>query len=262
MITSGPRTAIVVPCYNEAKRLRVEDFESFLGTPQLRIVLIFVNDGSRDNTAELLRQFERAHPDKTEVVDMPVNSGKGEAVRTGINHGLSRGYTFVGFWDADLATPLESIGDLLSVLEGHPEVDMVFGSRVKLLGRMIERKASRHYMGRAFATAVSTTLRLPVYDTQCGAKIFRSTPQIREIFRDPFLSRWIFDVEIIARYMERSETPAAAAKRIYEYPLRQWKDISGSKLFWFDFFYSAWDLFRISRKYEIRGSRGRTRGVE
>jgi dolichyl-phosphate beta-glucosyltransferase len=245
------RTAIVVPCYNEAKRLPVRQFEEFLSAQPPRATIVFVDDGSRDGTAEVLQSIHRAHPGWTQALSMPRNSGKAEAVRTGMLHCMDQGFAFAGFWDADLATPLPAIGDFLDLLENRDELDMVFGSRVKLLGRTIERKPARHYIGRAFATAVSTILRLPIYDTQCGAKIFRTTPQVRAAFATPYLSRWIFDVEVIARYILAMKSTAAAAARIYEFPLHEWRDISGSKLGSFDFFTAAWDLWRIYRAYRL-----------
>ena len=125
------------------------------------------------------------------------------------------------------------------------------GSRVKLLGRKIERRRSRHYLGRVFATAVSTILGLDVYDTQCGAKLFRVTPFIRALFQQPFLSRWIFDVEILARLIQarRGKNLPQADRVIYEFPLMEWRDIPGSKLGYRDFFRAAWELCRIHNHY-------------
>jgi len=243
---SESRAAIVVPCYNEAQRLPVQQYSDFL--KRAEVDLVFVNDGSTDHTVEVLETLRAARPERVSVLDEKVNRGKAEAVRRGICFALDRGAGFVGFWDADLATPLSDIPEFLAVLAREPGLDMVFGSRVKLLGRQVERKAVRHYLGRVFATFVSTMLRLPIYDTQCGAKIFRVTPLAPALFGKPFLSRWIFDVEIIARYLQQVGT-AAAAKRIYEFPLLRWVDVAGSKLKPQDFFVSFWDVLRIRRAY-------------
>jgi dolichyl-phosphate beta-glucosyltransferase len=127
-------------------------------------------------------------------------------------------------------------------------LQMVLGSRVRLLGRRIERRAARHYLGRLFATVVSWMLGLPVYDTQCGAKLFRVSPEMRGVFERPFLSRWIFDVEILARWGQ-SVRARNAGWGILEIPLREWRDVPGSKLRIKDFFRAALGLVEIQRAY-------------
>ena len=105
-----------------------------------------------------------------------------------------------------------------------------------------------HYLGRIFATVASKTLSLPIYDTQCGAKIFKVTPELTHVLAQPFLSRWIFDVEIVARYLQRCGREFCFSS-MYEFPLDAWEDVGGSKLRPFDFFYAAFDIFRIHRRY-------------
>jgi dolichyl-phosphate beta-glucosyltransferase len=213
--------------------------------------ILFVDDGSYDDTVTLLERLSVEFPSNTSVLRRPTNQGKAEAVRAGMVHALeSFRPEIVGFWDADLATPLDLVPNLLAVLDARPAIDVVFGARVQLLGRRVERRALRHYLGRVFATAVSTMLRLAVYDTQCGAKLFRVTPEIQQIFSEPFLSRWVFDVEILARYLVAYGRDVQRLERaIYEYPVEVWTDIAGSKVHASDFFIAFWDIFRIHRKY-------------
>jgi hypothetical protein len=120
------------------------------------------------------------------------------------------------------------------------------GSRVKLLGRHIHRNPRRHIIGRVFATVVSNVLRLPVYDTQCGAKLFRNTPEFQAILQQPFQSRWVFDVEILARLIRMNgRNPDTVAGKIFEYPLHEWEDVGGSKLRPKDFLRAAIDVYQI-----------------
>ncbi|NUQ65262.1 MAG: glycosyltransferase [Pirellulales bacterium] len=226
----GERTCvIVVPCYNEAERLDFAAFESFECG---RCRFVFVDDGSRDATAEVLDRLCRAAPDRFSMVRLERNRGKAEAVRQGILHALDDNPRLVGYWDADLATPLDVIPQFCRVLDERPEVQLIMGSRVRLLGRSIQRHAVRHYVGRLFATAASLVLNLPVYDTQCGAKILRVTEQTRPLFAKPFRASWAFDVELLARYLAVHGRPAAESPWVglYEMPLERWEDVRGSKL--------------------------------
>jgi glycosyltransferase involved in cell wall biosynthesis len=241
---------IIIPCYNEESRFPMAAFTAYVAAnPGIQFLL--VNDGSRDNTIAVLRQARQGREAQVEVLDQPVNAGKGEAVRAGMLEALRRpGCAYVGFWDADLATPLEAIGELLGVLMATPGLAMIFGARVKLLGRQIERRPIRHYLGRIFATVVSTALRLPIYDTQCGAKLFRVSEETRQLFAEPFCTRWVFDVEILARFIRvRGYNLSSVENAIYEYPLRQWRDVAGSQVRPRDFFRAFFDVIKIYRRY-------------
>jgi dolichyl-phosphate beta-glucosyltransferase len=240
---------VVVPCYNEAARLDVEAFRGF-ELPGRSVRFCFVNDGSGDATGSLLEGLCSARPHRCRVLDLGSNHGKAEAVRRGLLAALDCGAAAVGFWDADLATPLAELPRFCDVLEASPEVEIVLGSRVRLLGREIRRSALRHYLGRVFATGASLTLGLPVYDTQCGAKLLRVTPALRSLLAEPFLTRWVFDVELLARFERLARGSALPVeRRVYELPLLRWSDVPGSKVHAWDFVRSGLELLRIWRAY-------------
>ena len=245
-----PDCVLVVPCYNEASRFHAASFAAFLDR-HVGARFLFVNDGSSDGTLQVLRDFCESHSDRTSVLDVQPNGGKGEAVRRGMLNALANsGCSYVGFWDADLATPLDALPEFLEVLERDPEIDMVFGSRIRLLGRHVSRNPMRHYAGRIFATTVSVSLGLPIYDTQCGAKVFRPTPLLQQVLADRFESRWIFDVELLARFLAAWKlTGLHPERKIYELPLQTWIDVAGSKLRPTDFVRSFTDLLKIRREY-------------
>jgi glycosyltransferase involved in cell wall biosynthesis len=249
-MSAGAALCLIVPCYNEAQRLNTTAFRNWLAQHH-QIHVMFVDDGSRDSTLQVLNQLRQALETHISILALPQNRGKAEAVRAGLLSALDRfSPEFIGYWDADLATPLESAANFLELLHLRPDIEMIFGSRVKLLGRNVVRRPARHYLGRVFATVVSNILDLPIYDTQCGAKIFRVTVRTRQIFAAPFLSKWVFDVEILARYIQALEGDARRLESlIYEYPLESWMDVSGSKVRPLDFFVALRDVFRIRQKY-------------
>jgi dolichyl-phosphate beta-glucosyltransferase len=241
---------IIIPCYNEEERFDATSFRNFT-SPSHSITFLFVNDGSTDSTRRLLESLRTSDPTKFTLLNLQQNQGKAEAVRQGLLVAIRSQPDYVGFWDADLATPLNAIPEFLDLAESRPNLEMIIGARVKLLGKQIKRRRSRHYLGRAFATAVSTILGLDVYDTQCGAKLFKVSSSVNALFQQPFRSRWIFDVEIIARLIQarRGKELPKAADVIYEFPLAEWRDIPGSKLRYSDFLRAAWELNRIRNHY-------------
>lgn len=240
--------ALVVPCYNEAARLDAAAFLHFVSThPRVRLVM--VDDGSVDGTWELLEHMRAAAPATVTAIRHRENRGKAEAVRAGIVAAIAENPALVGFFDADLSTPLRAVDDFIALLGTRPNIEFVLGSRVLLMGRDVKRKAVRHYLGRVFATAVSLALDLPVYDTQCGAKMLRVNAATATLFAAPFRSRWIFDVELIARYLRLPVAPGEAARRdrLYELVLPAWHDKPGSKLRWYDFARAMVDVGYIWR---------------
>lgn len=222
-------TVVVVPCYNEAARLDVAAFEAGIDRePKLRFM--FVDDGSTDDTRGVLERLSRQKPGRAEHLILAKNSGKAEAVRQGVLAAIDLKPALVGYWDADLATPLQDITHFANVLEDD-KILLVLGSRVRLLGRHIERTTMRHYLGRVFASAASNVLGLPIYDTQCGAKLFRNTPWLRSVFERPFELNWCFDVELLARLLGLEEKGLCNLReQCVEYALESWVDAPGSKL--------------------------------
>jgi dolichyl-phosphate beta-glucosyltransferase len=221
--------ALVVPCYNEEARL---DVEALFGLCERHsaVDLLLVDDGSSDGTLRRLRALAGRLPARIKVHAWPDNSGKAEAVRRGLLAALQGPRPVVGYFDADLSTPPAEILRLLAAVE-QPGTTVALGSRVALLGSNIRRSTARHYLGRVFASLASLTLNLRVYDTQCGAKVFRRSPALEAALQTPFLSRWSFDVELLGRLLAGTPSvPPLAAADFVEVPLARWHDVPGSKL--------------------------------
>jgi glycosyltransferase involved in cell wall biosynthesis len=254
-----PRLTVVVPCYNEAERLDAAPLFAYVdGHPDASFLL--VNDGSKDATGEVLERIAGERPGRISALQLTPNRGKAEAVREGMRAALAAGAEIVGFLDADMSTPPAELDDLLAVL-ARPGVQVAIGARIGMLGYDIERSAVRHYLGRVFATAASLILKARVYDTQCGAKLFRAGPALSAAIATPFLSRWAFDVEFLGRLLIGApampalgtpEVPALPLHAVVEVPLAVWHDVKGSKLGFGGMAGTLRDLARVAADLSAR----------
>ena len=241
------KTTIIVPCYNEENRLPLDSFKAFI-EKHPDCSLLFVNDGSKDNTLTVLNDFAKKHP-TIQIYDLSKNSGKAEAVRQGVLHAIKDHPDFIAFYDADMATPAKDLHAMIE-LANKQAYYMVVGSRILRLGGDIDRKFLRGIMGRVFANIASRVLQgLRVYDTQCGAKVFR-TSVAEQIFDKPFITNWIFDVELFARMISLFGIQEIY-KKVYEFPLSAWHDVHGSKIKKRDFIRQIFDMYKIKKHYKL-----------
>ncbi|WP_456421174.1 glycosyltransferase [Lutibacter sp.] len=237
---------IVIPCYNEEKRLDKERMLNFLEA-QKNVLLCFVNDGSSDNTLEVLNTIKIVYPNNVAIISTPKNVGKAEAVRTGITYcNKNLKFNKIAYLDADLATTLEECYEISTLV--IDEIIFAFGSRIKKIDTNIQRKTSRFLIGRVIATFISKQLKLGVYDTQCGCKIFDSKLS-KNIFNEKFISKWLFDVELFHRII-KIYGQEKMSKICNEVPLKSWIDYDDSKVK-MTYFFKLWlDLYHIRNHYK------------
>ncbi len=222
------KTGIIIPCYNEEKRLNVSAFINFI-KKENNYHLCFVNDGSKDDTMTVLKKIQSGNSLKVSIIDIKKNSGKAAAVRAGARYLHSRGdITNIGFMDADLSTDFEDFDGLLKTLKTNTKLSMVFGSRAKEGGDSIEKDTLRAFFSKIIKMLVFFILRLPIEDTQCGAKVFKAS-LVPVLFEKNFFSRWLFDVEMFLR-MKKHFGKVVILNKIYEQPLKRWIHMEDSKL--------------------------------
>jgi len=188
-----PTYSIVIPAYNESARLgaTLEKVLAYVRAQGWDAEVIVVNDGSRDNTADIVRAFSAKNP-MLRLVENPGNRGKGYSVRNGMLN--SRGQ-IVLFSDADLSSPIEEAPKLFQALDEG--ADIAIGSRWLRSETQTQRQPlHRQLFGRIFNLVLRLTLGLQFADTQCGFKAFRQ-PAVQAIFPLQKIERWGFDPEIL-----------------------------------------------------------------
>lgn len=186
-----PQYSIVIPVYNEVNRIpkNIEKIFSYFQNRSESTEVIFVNDGSSDDTEKILNDYKQKYSFK--ILSYPENRGKGFAVKKGA---LAAEGEWVIFFDIDLATPLEEFEAMIS--QKQPDDQIIIGSR-RLDGSKIEKGESgiRTFLGQGF-TKISNILVPGVKDFTCGFKGF-SKEAAKIIFSRAKIDRWGFDTELL-----------------------------------------------------------------
>ncbi len=235
------KIAIIIPCYNEEKRLNLQNIQSLVESSDVDI--FFANDGSNDNTIIVLNEIKNKFPERTTIIDYQINQGKANTIYKAINHIQKENkYDYIGYFDADFSTPSQELIRMINDLIIN-NYQLIFGSRVLLLNSKINRKWQRHIIGRVIITLINLKFKLGVYDTQCGAKIF-SKEIISKAFSKPFYTSWLFDVEVFIRLKRENLLQNAC-----EFPLKEWRDVEGSKLSWKTGFKIMKELLLLNKNY-------------
>jgi glycosyltransferase involved in cell wall biosynthesis len=217
-------TVIVIPCFNEEGRWNYGYWKLFQKIPNVQI--LFVDDGSTDKTSDCisktLTNFRSSGSQLGEILVLEGNKGKANAVRLGLLEVLRKypAVERIGFLDSDAAFDVSDISRIVSQ-EWPLGTNSIWTSRVKLSGRSIHRKNSRHWISRVIATGLGIIDPGLPYDTQCGFKLFQENSSLRVALQAPFTTKWFFDLELYSR------CPSLV---IWEEPLNHWVDVGGSKL--------------------------------
>lgn len=185
--------SIIIPAYNESARLgsSLEKVVAYVSARGWQTEILVVNDGSRDNTAEIARNYERKYP-SVRLVENPGNRGKGFSVRNGMLHATG---DVMLFTDADLSSPIEEAEKLFQAIELG--ADVAIGSRWLRAELQTERQPlHRQLLGRIFNLALRILLGMSFKDTQCGFKAF-TRRAVDVIYPRQQIDRWGFDPEIL-----------------------------------------------------------------
>lgn len=240
---------IVIPCYNEASRFKAQEFIRF-AHDNSDFTLCFVNDGSKDNTLEVLHCAQSESPSNIRVLNMTVNQGKAEAVRAGFKYMMHQPCKSIGFIDADLATSFEEYTGLVQNLQtSKGGTKMVFGSRKAEPAEGVKRSAFRTFASDAVGLAIRSILAMPIADTQCGAKVF-SPDLAAYCFQSNFITKWLFDVEIFLR-ARKCLGGKSVMRCLSEVQLKEWVEVDGSKLTLKDSVKMPLQLARIVMGYHV-----------
>ncbi|WP_396143850.1 glycosyltransferase [Flavobacterium sp.] len=238
---------VVIPCYNEEKRLLSEEFKKFVNS-NLSYHLCFVNDGSKDNTLDVLYDLKKQNEGRISVYNCEQNGGKAEAVRLGMLHlAKQQQFDYIGFLDADLSTNFEDFDSLVDTIKDS-NFKIVSGSRITRMGADIEKESARAIISKTINFIIRKTLGMDFKDTQCGAKIM-TKDVVEDTFQTKFLTKWLFDVEIFMR-MRKKYGLETARTLLCEKPLDRWVHMDGSKLSFKDSFKILGQIGQIALHYK------------
>lgn len=240
---------IIIPCYNEEERIDRAAFVAYANAHEDNIICL-VNDGSKDNTLEVLRDIAaKSRFGNIRVYDMVENEGKAGAVRRGaIDLYRETDVQTVGFLDADLSTSFAEYMQLAKSIE-QGKLKVVIGSR-NMAEAKVKRDPVRKLLSDFIRLLIFFILRMRIADTQCGAKVFHRSV-VLPIYYKKFFSRWLFDIEIFLR-LKKYFGRARFMELFKEVPLGQWVHVEGSKLSLRDSIYVPVNLAKICNEYQVK----------
>ena len=190
-----PYLSIVIPAYNEARRLppTLDEVAAFCDALTFPNEVLIVVEPSDDRTLELASAHAAQRP-SFQVIANPAHRGKGFAVRTGMLRACG---DHVFYMDADLSVPLREVRAFLAYFEQHPDVDVIVGNRQHARSRITRRQSPlREAMGQMFNRLLQSLTLVALHDTQCGFKAFRRKAA-HDIFTRQTIEGFAFDVEVL-----------------------------------------------------------------
>lgn len=240
-----PKSALIIPCFNEQDRLNIKLFSEFL-VKNISVDIHLIDDGSVDNTFKIIKKIEKKHTNCFAHRNI-TNLGKSNIIRMGIHKVIKEyNYDYIGYFDADLSTPLIEVNNFINKFQENDKLILVMGCRIQRSGANIIRDTYRHYFSRIFVTFINNYLSIKFYDTQAGAKLFRVS-NVKTIFNKKFITNWLFDIEIILRIKKQKKQ--SIYELIYELPLESWVEKSGSKIKLIDIIKLPFLLRKIKKTY-------------
>lgn len=247
---------LVLPTFNEAARLHfylaeIVEYSKLVRDP---LTIVVADDGSNED--QYLRMQRDAEEAQSKCKNTQVairyfrsisNRGKGAVIREQFLRWIELpDVGCIGFADSDGATPFYEIMRLFDIVRGDEAIDGAIGTRFKCLGKKVVRSYKRFLTGRIFATILSNMFNIDVYDTQCGAKVFRQSfyqdATLRNLCDD---NRWLFDTQLVI-------IGHKLGYRLVEIPV-DWEDKAGSKINIVNdsirMFFGLWRFFRKIKRF-------------
>jgi glycosyltransferase involved in cell wall biosynthesis len=181
-----------------------------------------VDDGSTDGLSQIiLDSIEKLEIENVKMLATSENLGKGFAINRGLKYSLNQGFGVVAFLDADFSTSLHELFRLVKILE-HSSVDAVIGSRVLNDSNVIETKFYRLFLGRLFSSFIRRYLKIDIYDTQCGAKVFKVNDTLKQSVDQEVIDPWLYDLQLLVPIVRTGGS-------VLEIELKRWINQENSK---------------------------------
>ena len=232
---------LIIPFYNEEKRYRQDEFLRLLTEQAFDI--LFVNDGSNDCLPKQIRIELVSEYSNAKLIDLSHNSGKSEALRSGLIYAVERGYERVGFTDFDLSTPPTEIIRLMNMFQDEAfHANSIFGIRNVNYSSSVKTTYFREKQGKLFQKIANSMFGVNFQDLQCGMKIFSVSLLSREVLSEPFINQWLFELELLLRLPE-------SCIEIAEVNLNQWNHFQNSKVKPSHLFYIVYSLAKLYVRY-------------